>query len=139
MKRIASLALLFFALSWSACGDGGSTSTGTGGGAGTTGASTSGSGAGGSTGAPQAPIMQSVSPLAGGLHVVWMNVTPNCDKILLDRKKDAGAYATAYTLTGADTSKHDDQAIAPGTYCYKARCQKGAQTSPDSNEKCGTP
>lgn len=86
-----------------------------------------------------APMMQSVMPMSGGLHVMWMNVTTDCDKIELLRNKDGGAYAVAYTLTGAATSQHDTQATGPGTYCYKARCVKGTQTSPESNEKCGTP
>lgn len=94
---------------------------------------------GGSSGPPQAPIMKSVAPLQGGLHVTWDNVTPDCDKIELDRNKDGGAYATAYTLAGAATSQHDSSASAPGTYCYKARCIKGTDKSPDSNEKCGMP
>jgi hypothetical protein len=109
----------------SSSGDGGSGGTG-------------GSG-GGSSGPPQAPIMTSVAPLQGGLHVKWDNVTPDCDKIELDRNKDGGAFATAFTLVGAATSQHDASVAASGTYCYKARCIKSAETSPDSNEKCGTP
>jgi hypothetical protein len=83
--------------------------------------------------------MKSVSPLAGVLHVEWENVTPDCTAIELDRKKDDGAYALAYTLTGAATSQHDEGATPPGMYCYKARCKKGDKTSGDSNEKCGAP
>jgi hypothetical protein len=71
--------------------------------------------------------------------VIWENVTTDCDMIELDRNKDGGAYATAYTLTGAATSQHDSAATAPGMYCYKARCLKADQMSPDSNEMCGTP
>jgi len=98
-----------------------------------------GSGGGGSSGPPQAPIMKSVVPQQGALHVEWDNVTPDCDKIELDRNKDGGAFAVAYTLVGVATSQHDTSAAPPGTYCYKARCLKGAETSPDSNEKCATP
>jgi hypothetical protein len=83
--------------------------------------------------------MKSVVPQQGALHVEWDNVTPDCDKIELDRNKDGGAFAVAYTLAGIATSQHDTSASAPGTYCYKARCIKGAETSPDSNEKCATP
>ena len=99
----------------------------------------SGGGGGGSSGPPQAPMIMSVEPLQGGLHVMWDNVTPDCDKIELDRNKDGGAYATAYTLVGVATSQHDVSAVSPGTYCYKARCLKGSEKSPDSNEKCGMP
>ncbi|MEO7331371.1 MAG: hypothetical protein ABI193_22535 [Minicystis sp.] len=112
---------------------------GTGGTSGTGGSTTSAGGAGGGTSGPEAPIMKSVAPLSGALHVTWTNVTPDCDKIDLYRKHDAGDYAIAYTLSGAANSKHDTGAKPPGMYCYKARCDKGGQMSPDSNEKCGTP
>lgn len=118
-------------------GAGGSATTASGG-AGTGGSGTAGTG-GSSSGPPLAPTLDSASPLEGALHVTWTNNTPDCDKIELDRNKDGGAYALAYTLTGQATSQHDTQAAAPGMYCYKARCIKGMETSPDSNEKCGTP
>ena len=97
-------------------------------------------GSGGETdGAPEAPMIKSVEPLEGALHVMWMNMTKDCDKVVLLRSKDGGDYAIAYTLSGAADSQHDTMAIAPGEYCYKARCIKGDQTSPDSDPKCGKP
>lgn len=113
----------------------------TAGGAGGTGGTATGGtgGTGGSSGAPLAPTMESATPLEGVLHVMWTNNTPDCDKIELDRNTDGGAFATEYTLTGTATSQHDTGAVPPGTYCYKARCLKGMDTSPDSNEVCGTP
>jgi len=105
----------------------------------TTGSSSSATGTGGGAPAPEAPMMMSAAKVTGGLHVMWMNVTMGCDKIELSRKHDGGAYAVAYTLNGSATAQHDTQAIPPGMYCYTARCLKGGQTSPDSNEKCGTP
>jgi hypothetical protein len=120
-------------------------SSGTGGTGGAA-ASSSSTGAGGSGGAggaasadPEPPIMQSVGPLSGGLHVTWQNVTMDCSAIELDRKQDNGAYALATTVTGAATSYHDSQVTASSTYCYKARCKKGTMLSADSNEKCGAP
>lgn len=83
--------------------------------------------------------MKSVMPLDGVLHIEWENVTPDCTAIELDRNKDGGAYALAYTLAGVATSQHDSEATPPGMYCYKARCKKGAKLSADSNEICGTP
>ncbi len=164
MTRTMSLGLILgFSIAWFGCGSesstsgtqggtggtGGSGTVGTGGsGGGTGGGGTGGLGSGGSTGgggsggeasAPEAPVMKSVKPLGGGLHVIWANTTTDCTKIELARKKDAGEYAVAYTLAGAADSQHDGNATAPGMYCYKARCLKGGQTSPDSNEKCGTP
>lgn len=83
--------------------------------------------------------MQSASPAGGALHVMWKNVQTDCDKIELNRNKDGGAYAVAYTLAGTATSQHDTGAKAPGMYCYTAVCKKGADASAVSNEKCGTP
>jgi len=120
-------------------GAGGSGATGGTGGTGGSGATGGTGGSGGSSGPPLAPTMLSAAPLEGVLHVAWTNTTPDCEKIELDRKKDDGAYALEHTLTGLATSQHDTEAVPPGTYCYKARCIKGAETSPDSNEKCGTP
>jgi hypothetical protein len=140
-QKILPALILGLSLSWAGCGgDGteGTTSSHSSGGHVGAGA-TSGSGTGGGASDPQSPIMKSVAPLEGALHVTWMNVTPDCDKIQLDRKKDDGPFATAYTLAGAADSQHDVQAVPPGAYCYKARCEKSGKTSPDSNEKCGTP
>lgn len=110
----------------------GSTTTGA-----TTGSTSVSSGTAGGT--PLAPVLQSVEPLDGGLHVMWMNTTPSCEKIEIDRKKDAGAYATVFTVAGQAFEQHDDGATAPGVYCYQLRCVIGAEKSPNSNEKCGTP
>lgn len=152
MIRNLTLALfLGLSLVWAGCGgddgggsggSGGAGDGGQGGGVQTTGGSGgagTGGGGGGSSGPPQAPMMQSAAPLQGGLHVTWMNMTPDCDTIELDRNMDGGAFALAYTLTGAAEAQHDGAATAPGTYCYKARCTKADQVSPDSNEVCGTP
>ncbi|MFO0547672.1 MAG: hypothetical protein U0271_04740 [Polyangiaceae bacterium] len=155
MKQLSLVLLLGIGLGLVGCGDdgaggsggagaggmdmGGSSAGGAGGAGGSPGQGGSGGSGGANNGPPEAPIMQSVEPLEGGLHIMWMNVTTNCDSIELDRNKDGGAYETAYTVAGAATSQHDAAATAPGTYCYKARCVKGAMTSTDSNEKCGTP
>jgi hypothetical protein len=128
---------------WGGCGDDGGTG-GTGGAGTSSSSSTSSSsgngGAGGSSsGPPQAPMMLGAVPMQGALHVTWENVTPDCETIELDRNHDGGAFATEYTLAGVATSQHDTEAVPPGSYCYKARCTKGAEVSPDSNEVCGTP
>jgi hypothetical protein len=146
-RRLLSLVLVSAtSLGWVGCGDdshggGGSGGHGTTHSTTTTTTTTTGDGGAGgsSSGPPQAPIMTSVAPLQGVLHVEWENVTPDCETIELDRNLDGGAFETAYTLTGAATSQHDSSATPPGTYCYKARCTKGDMISPDSNEECGTP
>jgi hypothetical protein len=83
--------------------------------------------------------MDSVSPLSGALHVAWTNVTPDCDRIELLKSQDGGDFVVAYTLVGEAEAQHDEDVVASSTYCYKARCVKGDETSPDSNEECGTP
>lgn len=160
MMRTMSLGfVLGFSIVWAGCGGSTESSTSTtsttgttasttggaggmggmGGMGGGTGGSATSAGGGGGTAGPEAPLMKSVEPLEGALHVMWMNVTPDCDKVVLSRKHDAGEYAVAYTLSGAAESQHDTGAKPPGMYCYKARCDKGGQMSPDSNEKCGAP
>ena len=83
--------------------------------------------------------MKSASPLSGALHVVWSLPAGGCDKVLLSRKPDGGAYALAYTLTGTATSQHDTQVKAGGKYCYTAACKTAGGTSEESNEICGSP
>lgn len=133
-----------------ACGDssassGTSNAGGAGGGTSSSGGSTSsstggqGGQGGGASGPVEPPVIDSVEPLGGGLHVMWTNVTPDCDMIEFDRNKDGGAFATEFTVTGSADSYHDAAATAPGTYCYVARCMRGADVSADSAEMCGTP
>lgn len=125
-------------------GTGGSGGTGMGGmgamGGGTSTSSAGGGGTGGDSGPPLAPTIDMVEPMDGGLHVMWTNTTPDCDTIEIDRNQDGGAYAIVFTLTGLAEEQHDpDASVATSTYCYKARCTKGSDSSPDSNEKCGMP
>jgi hypothetical protein len=122
-------------------GSGGEAGSSLGGGAGEAGATTAHGGEGGEPpdAPPQPPVMESVSPLSGALHVTWMNVSTNCDKVELWRKDGDAEYMLAYTLTGVAEAQHDSGVEPGSTYCYKARCTKGDDTSAYSNEKCGTP
>jgi hypothetical protein len=113
---------------------GGSVATG-----GNSGTDATGGQAGDTGGPPQAPVMDSVSPLAGALHVAWTNVTLDCERIELWKNQDGGDFMLAYTLVGEAEAQHDEDVVPSSTYCYKARCAKGDETSPDSNEECGTP
>ena len=128
-------------------GTGGSSGTDGSGGASTSGgassggsATASGGSAAGMAGATSSGSIRldSVEPLGGGLHVMWTSSGASCDKIELWRKKDAGEYALAYTLTAAADSQHDAQVMSPGMYCYKVRCVKGSSYT-ESNEKCASP
>jgi hypothetical protein len=119
-------------------GGGGSTSSGPGEGGGG-GSSDGGEGGGANLGEPQPPNLTSVEPMDGGLHITWENVTPDCDAIELDRNQDGGAFATAYTVTGAAVDHHDTDVTPPSEYCYRARCIKADTPSTDSNELCGAP
>lgn len=95
---------------------------------------------GGSATAPAAPTMESVMKMAGSLHVAWTNNEDDCDKVLLYRNEDGGAFLLEYTLAGAATDQHDAEASdSAKEYCFKARCERDDIASEDSNEKCGTP
>lgn len=118
-------------------GAAGASAGGAGGSSGAGGSGGVGGGAGG--GAVQPPLITSAEPLAGGLHVRWQNLTLDCDTVEFDRNKDGGAFEKAFAVTGQATQNHDGSVSGPGTYCYKARCKRGAEVSADSGEKCGSP
>lgn len=120
-------------------GDAGAAGEGGANAGGSSGAGGAAAGAGGAAAGLQAPVLQSVAPLGNALHVAWKNIQTDCDKIEVNRNKDAGAYAVAATLAGAATSLHDTGATPPSTYCYTIVCKRGAESSPASNEKCATP
>jgi hypothetical protein len=86
----------------------------------------------------EAPVLVSIEPMAGGLHMTW-SAPANCDEIDVYRSKDGGAFAVVATLPPYFGFFHDVEARAPGSYCYKAKCVVSGQESPDSNEMCGTP
>lgn len=92
---------------------------------------------------PLSPTIQSVEPLPAGdggaspgLRVFW-RLASECQSLKLERKKDAAAYALAYTLTGFVT-EHEDFAVAtaPGRYCYRVTCEGVGRVSAPSNEMC---
>lgn len=88
--------------------------------------------------APPPPVMQPLIPMGDALHVTW--TASGCDKVLLFRNEDGGAFALVYTVGGSTTEQHDDGAYSPSkVYCYHAQCKSGGVTSEDSNEVCGSP
>ncbi|UQA58382.1 hypothetical protein [Polyangium aurulentum] len=87
---------------------------------------------------PTAPVLVDLIPMGDALHVMW--TASGCDKILLFRNEDGGAFSLVYTLGGSTTEQHDDGAYSPSTvYCYRAQCKAGGVASADSNELCGSP
>ena len=94
---------------------------------------------GGATGKPAAPQVMAVMKMAGALHVTWKLNDTGLSAVALMRKKDAGAYAKAYTLPGTATSQHDTAATGSGTYCYQVVTTRAGVDSDPSNEMCGTP
>ena len=80
-----------------------------------------------------------MSKLGGALHVEWKLKDTGLTSVELWRKKDAGAYAKAYTLPGSATSQHDGAATGAAMYCYRVATIRGGITSDQSNEMCGTP
>lgn len=91
-----------------------------------------------STPALEAPVLVSIEPMAGGLHMTW-SAPAECGEIDLYRSKDGGAFAEVAMLPAYLGFFHDVEARAPGSYCYTAKCVVSGQESPDSNELCGTP
>ena len=106
---------------------------------GTVDGSSSGMDSGDAAAMPAKPQLLSAEPLGGGLHVMWKLNDTGLTAVHLMRKKDAGAYAMAYTLPGSATSQHDAAATAPGMYCYQVQTMRGDAMSDLSNEVCGTP
>jgi hypothetical protein len=86
----------------------------------------------------EAPVLVSIEPMAGGLHMTWSAPTA-CDEIAVYRSKDGGAFALVAMLPPYLGFFHDVEARAPGSYCYTATCVVSGEESPDSNELCGTP
>lgn len=114
-------------------------SAGSGGG---TGGASGASGAGGSAGsstALAAPTIDTVAPMAGGLHVMWTNVQTDCDEIEGERKTATAEYAVVFKVPGYVDNKHDGTATEPTEYTFRVRCRKGSDYSPYSNEMSGTP
>lgn len=88
----------------------------------------------------KAPTITMVMAMSGGLHVTWTNNQKDCDSIEGERKSGTDAYKVAFTVPdGTVDNKHDAPLTAGKTYTYRVRCKKGADYSPYSNEKSGTP
>ena len=93
-----------------------------------------------STTKPAAPTLVSVEKMSGSLHVTWKLNDTGLTNVFVFRKKDAGAYAKAYTLPGTATAQHDMGASSAGsTYCYQVQTVKAGAMSDLSNELCGSP
>lgn len=87
---------------------------------------------------PNPPVLEQLIPMGDALHVVW--TATGCDKILLFRNENGGAFSLVYTLGGSTVEQHDDGAYSSSTtYCYRAQCKAAGVSSVDSNELCGSP
>lgn len=87
---------------------------------------------------PPPPVLDQLIPMGDALHVTW--TATGCDKILLFRNENGGAFSLVYTLGGSTIEQHDDGAYSSATvYCYRAQCKAGGVASVDSNELCGSP
>ncbi len=133
------------------CGDDATGSGGAGTGSGSTASasgSTSQTGTGSTTSTStgsqmtlQAPVIDMIEALHGGLHVFWTNVTPDCDSVEAERRDGAAAmFQVVFSVPGTVDNEADDMANDPMTeYTYRLRCKKGADFSPYSNEMSATP
>lgn len=132
------------------CGDDATGDGGSGGGGTMTTGSTTGSTTSSTTGATtstgsqnmlQAPVIDMVEALHGGLHVFWTNVQTDCDSVEAERRDGADAmFQVVFTVPGTVDNNADDMANDPMVeYTYRLRCKKGADYSPYSNEMSATP
>jgi hypothetical protein len=86
-----------------------------------------------------APVLASVKPMHGGLHVTWENKEVGCDAIEGERK-ESGDYKALFSIPdGSVDNKHDALVKAGTTYTYRVRCKKGDDYSTYSNEMAGSP
>ncbi len=74
----------------------------------------------------------------GTMALAWRNPSSTCATVEINRKKDAGAYAVAQTLTGVATSAQDMPGHANGNYCFTITCKLNGSAAAPSNEKCVT-
>lgn len=86
---------------------------------------------------PGTPVLTSAQMVVHGTNsIAWQLPTSGCSTVELNRKKDAGAYAVAKTLTGVATSTQDSPGHSSGVYCYTIVCKLNGFASSPSNEKC---
>lgn len=89
--------------------------------------------------APGSPVLTAATLVTHGtMSLTWTLPASGCDTIVVNRKKDAGVYAVAQTVTGVATSAMDMPGHATGMYCYTLVCTLGGMMSAPSNERCVT-
>ena len=85
------------------------------------------------------PTLASVQVVQHGtMQLDWTNPASGCTTITINRKKDAGSYAVAQTVTGRAIQATDMPGHANGTYCYTLVCTLGGVASAPSNHRCAT-
>jgi hypothetical protein len=84
------------------------------------------------------PVLDTVMPMIGVLHVEW-SASTTCDTIEAERKDPTHAYAVAFSVSGTETSHMDSGASADMMYTYRLRCKMGETYSAYSNEKSANP
>lgn len=71
--------------------------------------------------------------------IAWTDNSTNEDGFRLERKVDAGAYAT-FTTTGPNVTQASDAGLVlNSTYCYRVAAFNAFGGSAFSNEACVTP
>jgi hypothetical protein len=95
--------------------------------------------AGDSPGAvPQAPMLQSIMPMAGGLHVTWMKHS-DCDTVEGERKSGTEDFKVVFTESCASDNKHDATATGNTDYTYRLRAKNKTGYSSYSEEVTANP
>jgi len=103
-----------------------------------TAAGCSSSSSGGATSSTQAPMLTKVEPMAGALHITWMNMSSDCDSVEAERMMGTASYAPSFSVPGTVDNKMDTTATDDMMYMYR-RCKKGGTYSDYSNEMSANP
>jgi hypothetical protein len=93
---------------------------------------------GGANTALAAPVLKTVEPMAGVLHIAW-ETTSSCEQIHAQRKTSTTDFTTAFAVPGTEKNKMDAAANQNETYTYRLMCAKGDQMSGYSNEMSANP
>jgi hypothetical protein len=87
----------------------------------------------------EAPMLMTVEPMDGALHLVWMNMAEDADSVEAERKMDDGPFEPAFSVPGTVDNRMDGTATDDMPYTYRLRAKKGALFSEYSEQMTANP
>lgn len=81
-----------------------------------------------------APSNLTAAVLSGGVHLTWMDNSPDEAEFQIERKDSSGQFVKAYTVTFDIAQYHDSQVSAGTAYTYRVRAVAGDRVSAYTNE-----